>query len=105
MHHPNKSTSVYFHIYHLIASLKVHGSHSLYGKKLLLCLQDQAFVPPTKIYTKKELVMIEKPIANFLTSFYISEIKLVSEITRVCLLWTNYCDSTSCEVFKCNRQN
>ena len=40
-----------------------------------LCLPNTAFVPPAKLYTQKEFVMMEKSISGFHTSFYIPEIQ------------------------------
>ena len=51
--HPNPSTSIRFPIYHLIAQ----------------CQQDTDSGQSTKIYTRKELVMMETIITNFHTIF------------------------------------
>ena len=71
-HNPNTSNSIQFRIYHLIARCTVYGRWSLYEKKLcFLCLQDTASVTPAKIYTRKELVIMDTSMNDFHTSFYI----------------------------------
>ena len=74
--HPNPSPSIRFHIYHLIARCTTHGRLPLTNKKSCRwCQHDTASGQPTKIYTRKELVMMETIISNFHTSFYILEIQ------------------------------
>ena len=74
-HYPDTSTSISFHIYHLIARCKTHGRLLLTDKKSFCkCKHDTASEQSTKIYTKKELLMMETKIYNFHTSFYIPEI-------------------------------
>ena len=56
---------------------------------------------PQNIYTRKELVMTEKKISNFHTSFYIPKIqKLVFHIPHVQILGTNHCDKSCWTAFK-----
>ena len=56
----NASPSIFFHTYHLIARCKVHGRHPLDKNKMCcLCFQDPATVTTAKLYSKKELVMME----------------------------------------------
>ena len=76
--HTDTLPTIWFHIYHLIASCTVYGILPLYEKKLFCsCLQNPDYVPPVKLYTRKELVMIETYITEFYTSFYITEIKKI----------------------------
>ena len=71
-HYSNVSPSICFHIYHFIARCKVHGRRPLDEKKNFhLCLQDPVTVSPEKLYTRKELVMMETYISGFHKSFYI----------------------------------
>ena len=63
-------------VYHLIAHFTVHRRHPLDEKKTCsLCLCDPDSVTPTKLYTIKELVMMETYIAGFHKNFYITEIQ------------------------------
>ena len=91
--HPNPSPSIRFHIYHLIARCTKHGRLPLTDKKSCRkCQHDTASGQSTKIYTRKELVMMETTISNFHTSFYIPEIqKLAFHIPHVQILSTNHC--------------
>ena len=69
--HPNMSPSISFYIYHMIARCTKHGRLPLTDKKI--CRQgqqDTASIISTKIYTRKELVMMETTISNFHTSFF-----------------------------------
>ena len=67
-----------------------------------LYFQDQTNVTPAKIYTIKELVIMETSIAYFHTSLYIPEIqKLAFHLPCVCILGNNNCGNTCREAFKC----
>ena len=58
-------------------------------------------MPPARIYTVKELIMMEKYIARFCTSFYITEIqKLALHLQYVRILGTHHCVNTCGETFK-----
>ena len=66
-----------------------------------MCKQDSVSEQSTKIYTRKELMMIETTISNFHTSFLISAIqKLAFYIPRVKLLGTNHCGDSRRNAFK-----
>ena len=68
----NASPSINFHFYHLIARCTVRERQPLDEKKICsLCLQDLDNVTHAKIYTRKELVMMETYISDFHKSFYI----------------------------------
>ena len=86
--HPNPSPSTHFHIYHLISRCTKHGRLPLSDKKSFRdCQQDTASVKSTKIYTRKELVIMETTISNFHISFLILEIhELEFHIPRVQIL-------------------
>ena len=72
--HPNPSPSISFHIYHLISCSTKHGRLTLSDKKSCReCQQDTDSVKPTKIYPRKELVMMETTISNFHANFFIQE--------------------------------
>ena len=91
--YPDNSPSIFFHIYHLIARCTKHGRLSLTNKESFgKCQQDTASGQKEYIYTRKELVMMEKTISNFHTSFHIPEIhKLEFHIPHVQVLGTNHC--------------
>ena len=56
---------------------------------------------PAKLYTRKELFMMETYIADFRTSFYIPEIqKLSFHLPHVRIRGDNHCGKTPCETFK-----
>ena len=91
--YPDTSPSIRFHIYHLIARCTKHGRLPLTEKEISCKFQhDTDSGKPRKIYTRKELVLIETTIYNFHTSFYIQAIqKLEFHITHVQILGTNNC--------------
>ena len=63
----------------------------------------QASLPDkyTKIYTRKELVMMETTISGFYTSFYIPAIqKLAFHLPHVRILGTNHCGELRQTAFK-----
>ena len=94
--------SISYHIYHKIACCPKHGGLLLNDKKHChKYKQDTASEQSTKIYTRKELVMMETTISNFHTSFYIPEIKkLVFHIPHVQILGTNQCGDSRQTAFK-----
>ena len=66
-----------------------------------MCKHDSASEKSTKIYTRKELVMMEKTISNFHTSFYIPEIqKLAFHIPHVQIMGANHCGDYLQTAFK-----
>ena len=72
--HPNPSPSIFFHIYHLIARCIKHGRLPLTDNKIFReCQQNTASVKSTKIYTRKEILIIETTIFNSHTSFLYSK--------------------------------
>ena len=98
----NTSASIRFHIYHLIANCTAHGRLLLNIRKICLkCKQDSASEQYTKIYTGKELVMMETTISNFHTSFYIPETQdLEFHIPHVQILGKNHCGGSRRTTFK-----
>ena len=101
----NRSTSINFHIYHILARCTMHGMIPLTDRKIFRkCKQDTDLEKPTKIYTRKELVIMETTISNFHTSFYIPEIqKLAFHITHVQILGTSKCGDSCRTAFKCRK--
>ena len=71
-------------------------------EKCSLCFQYPDTVTPSKLYTIKELVIMETYIADFYTIFYIPEIqKLAFHLPHVLIIGTNHCGNTRREAFKC----
>ena len=55
-----------------------------------------------KNYTRKEFFLMEKSIADFHTSFYITAIQNIAfHLPHVHILGTNYCGNTRHEALKC----
>ena len=62
----NCTPSIFFHVYHLVARCTKHGRIPLTDKKSCReCQHGTASGQSTKIYTRKELVMMETTISNF----------------------------------------
>ena len=91
-----------FNVYHLIAHFLLHGRCTLdKGKTCRLCLHDPASIPFAKLYTRKEIIMMEKSITEFNTSFYITAIKkLVFHLKHIHIIGTHHCRKACFEVFK-----
>ena len=98
----NTSTSIIFHIYHIIAHCTTHRRLLLNELKMChMCKQDTASEKSTKINTRKELVMMETTLPNFHTSFYIPEIQNLSfHIPHVQIMGTNHFGESHWTVFK-----
>ena len=66
-----------------------------------MCKQESARDNSTKIYTRKELVMMEITISDFCTSFYIPVIQnLAFHLPQVRILSTNHCGESRRTAFK-----
>ena len=82
----NTSTSIRFHIYHIISHCTTHCRLLLnYTKSFRKWKHDYASEESTRIYTRKEIVMMETNISNFHTSFILEMV--VSIITRTFLVY------------------
>ena len=102
--HSTTSPTIRFHVYHLIAHCTVHERHPERNLKLLIYLQDLASVTPAKIYTRKELALMETSVYEFHTSFYIIDIqKLAFHLPHVRILGTHCCGNTLRKSFKLRR--
>ena len=88
--------SIRFHIYHIIERCTVHDRIPLKeGKICQMCKQESSSDESTKIYTRKELVMMETTISDFYTSFYKTFIhRLAFHLPRLRILGTNHCGET-----------
>ena len=74
--HEETTPSIRFHIYHIIASCTAHGQIPLKDKKICyMCNQESSSDEYTKMYTRKELVMMETTISDFHASLYIMPYK------------------------------
>ena len=63
--------------------------------------QESSSDKSTKIYTRKELVLMEITIHDFHTIFYIPAIqKLYLHIPHARILFTNHCSEIRCTAFK-----
>ena len=89
--HEETTPSIRFHIYHIIGRCTAHGRIQLKDKKICyMYKQESSTDKSTKIYTRKELVMMETAIYDFHTIFYIPAIqKLAFHIPHVRILGTN----------------
>ena len=66
-----------------------------------MCKQESSPDKSTKMYTRKELVMMKTTISDFHTSFYIPTIhKLSFHIPHVRILGTNHCGELRRTAFK-----
>ena len=92
----------FFHIYHLSERCTKQDRLPLTDRKSCRkCQQDTASGQSTRIYTRKELVMMETTIYNFNTSFYVPEIqKLAFHSTHVKILGTSHCGNSRQTAFK-----
>ena len=106
IHHSKTSPSIIFHVYHFIESCTVHGRRPLDKNKIIwLCLQFFDSVPHAKLYTIKEIFMMETSFAYFCTIFYIPEIQnLALNFPHVQILGTNHFGNTHHEAFKHHRK-
>ena len=100
--HEETTPSIMFHIYHIIGRCAIYGILLLKDKNICsMCKQESSAHKSTKIYTRKELVMMETTISAFHTSFYIPAIhKLDFHLPHVCILGTNHCGELRCTDFK-----
>ena len=66
-----------------------------------MCKQESSLNKSTKIYTRKDLVMMETNISDFRTSFYIPAIqKLAFHLPHVRILGTTHCGEMRRTAFK-----
>ena len=66
-----------------------------------MCKQESSPDKSTKIYTRKELVMMETTISDFCASFYIPAIQILAfHLPHVCILGTNHCGELQRTAFK-----
>ena len=89
--HSDKTTSIRSYSYHLITRGTSHWRNPLKDKTLCrMCKQESSSENSTKIYTIKELVMMETTISYFRTSFYILAIqRLAFHLPHLLILGTN----------------
>ena len=100
--HEETTPSIRFHIYHIIGRCTAHGRIPLKDKKICYtCEQESLPESSTKLYTRKELLMMETKISDFRTSFYIPAIqKSASHLPHVRILGINHCGEMRRTAFK-----
>ena len=101
-HNSDTTPSIRFHIDHIIGHCTAHSRISLKDKKIChMCKQESSSDESTKIYIRKELVMMETIIFGFHTSFYIPSMqKLAFQLPHVRILGKNYCGKMRHTAFK-----
>ena len=102
MIHDENTPTIRFHVYHIIGRCTTHGRLSLKDKTICsMCKQESSPDKSTKMYIRKELVMMETTISGFYTSFYIPAIhKLALHLPHVLILGTNHCGELRRTAFK-----
>ena len=80
-------------MYHVIECCTDHGRIPFKDKRICyMCKQESSSDNSTKIYTRKDRVMMATEISDFHTSFYIPAIqKLAFHLPHVQILGTNHC--------------
>ena len=101
-HYSGTTPSIRFCVYHIIACCTDHGINPLKDKKMCRkCKQKSSIEKYTKIYTRKELVMMETAIYDFQTSFYIPSIqRFAFHLPHMRILGTNHCGKLQRTAFK-----
>ena len=96
------TSSIRFHIYHIIGRCNHHDRIPLKDKKIFyMCKQESSSDNSTKVYTRKELVMMETTISDIHTSFYIPAIqKLAFCLPYLRILGANHCGAMRHTAFK-----
>ena len=94
--------SIRFHIYHTIARCAVHGRIPLKDKKICRKFkQESSTDKSTKIYTRKNPVLMETTINDSRASLYIPSIqRLAFHLPHVRILGTNHCVELQRTAFK-----
>ena len=101
-HNSDTTHSIWFHIYHIIARCTSRGRIPLKDNKICyICKQESLSDESTKIYTRKEKVMMETIVSDSSTTFYIPSIqKLAYHKPHVRILGTNRCCEMRRTAFK-----
>ena len=86
----------------MIGRCTTHSRITLKDKKICYMYKQESLPDiSTKIYTRKELVLMETTISYFHTSFYIPSIQnLAFHIPHVRIPGTNHCGEMRCTAFK-----
>ena len=89
--HEKTTPSIRFHIYHIISHYTDHGKIPLDYKKWYMCKQESSSDESTKIYTRKELVMMDTTTSDLRTIFYILAIQMLAfHLPYLRILGTNH---------------
>ena len=86
---------------HFITIFALDNKPYVINKNCRFCLKYPYTVSTTKLYTRIEIVMMQRSINDFHTSFYIPAIKKLSfHLPNVRIIGTNNCGNTCHEAFK-----
>ena len=86
---------------HFITIFALDNKPYVINKTCRFCLKYPYTVSTTKLYTRREIFMMQISIDDFHTSFYIPAIKKLSfHLTNVRIIGTNNCGNTCHEAFK-----
>ena len=98
----NFSPTMRFHVYHLTARYIVHDRRPFNEKKdCKLCEAYSDSKLTAKIYTTKDIFVMETSIVDFRQNFYVHAIKkLAFKLTHVHNLGTHHCGNKGQEAFK-----
>ena len=102
-HYSDTTPPIRFNTYHIIASCTAHGRTTSKDKNICCkCKQESSTDKSTKIYTRKEIVMMQTTMYYFNTGEYIPSIKRLDfHLPLVRILGTNHCGALQCTAFKC----
>ena len=94
--------SIRFHVYFIISRCSAHGIIPFKDNTICyMCKQESTSYESTKIYIRKELVMMETTIFDFHTRLFIPDIqKLAFHLVHVHILGTNHCGEMRRTAFK-----
>ena len=94
--------SIWFKIYQIIGRCTANGRIPLKYKKYVTCVNDNRHqINLQNIYTRKELVMMEKCFSRFNIRYYILDIqKLAFHLPHVRILNINHCGEMRHNAFK-----
>ena len=101
-HNSNVIPTIHFNVYQHIVSCNVHVRHLFNEKKQWQFCEDYIYeIFTEKLYTRKELVMMESITVDFHRDFYMTEIpKIEFHLPNVRILGTHHYVNTRQETFK-----
>ena len=98
----NFSPTICFHVHHIIARWTVHDRHPFNeNRQCWFCESYTDSIVTAKLYTGKELVMMETSVLVFHQKLYIPDIqKLALHLLHVYILGTHHCVNSLWKSFK-----